>query len=60
MTRFEIRRADGVAIREDAVDELDAIEQAVAQGHLAEGDGGSVEPADQLPVGWYGDDPEAG
>lgn len=58
-SRFEIRSAT-LSVREDAADELDAIEQAVEQGHLVDGDEVSVEPADELPVGWYGDDPEAG
>lgn len=59
MSRFEIRAAGAVVVREDADDELGAVEQAVEHGLLAEGDVVTVEPADELPIGWYGEDPEA-
>lgn len=61
MTRFEIRGRHGaLSVREDAADELGAVEQALEQGLVADGDVVTVEPADELPVGWYGEDPEAG
>lgn len=61
MSRFEIRLPDsGSALRVDAPDAFIALEQAIDAGHLADGDEGSIEPADELPVGLYGDDPEAG
>ena len=60
MSRFEIRMPDsGSALRVDAPDVFMALEQAVESGHLADGAEGSVEPAEALPVGLYGDDPEA-
>jgi hypothetical protein len=59
MSRFEIRLPDsGSALRVDAPDVFLALEQAVDAGHLADGDEGSIEPAEELPVGLYGDDPE--
>ena len=60
MSRFEIRMPDsGSALRVDAPDVFMALEQAVEAGHLADGAEGSVEPAEALLVGLYGDDPEA-
>ena len=60
MSRFEIRMPDsGSALRVDAPDVFMALEQAVEAGDLADGAEGSVEPAEALPVGLYGDDPEA-
>jgi hypothetical protein len=57
MTRFEIR-AEGLTILEDADDEMDAVEKAVEQGVLSEGDAGSVAEYDGRPVGADGTDPE--
>lgn len=59
MSRFEIRSAT-LSVREDAEDEAAALSQAVDRGFVHDGDVVTVEPADELPVGWYGDDPEAG
>lgn len=59
MSRFEIRVPDsGSAVRVDAPDVFMALEQAVEAGHLADGDEGMIEPAEELPVGLYGGDPE--
>jgi hypothetical protein len=59
VTRFEIRTASGSAVREDAPDEATALGQALERGELEDGADGSIELADELPVGYYGEDPEA-
>jgi hypothetical protein len=56
MNWYEVRDDSGVSIRVEAEDELDALEMAsVLFPELSDG---SVYPADDLPVGWQGDDAE--
>lgn len=50
MSEFEIR-VGNLAIREEADDEIGALERAVDDDLLHNGDEGNVEPADEVPVG---------
>lgn len=60
MNRWQITGREGaLSVREDADDEAAALGQAIEQGYVSDGDEVIVEPAGELPVGWYGDDPEA-
>ena len=57
MSTFELRRRE-LAFREDAETEADVVSDAIDAGILEDGDEVSVYPADDLPVGWDGTDPE--